>query len=115
MKRAKAPTIERKRLDVIEYPSSAESTRFGTDAWTGAVRHAGVGERLRPSHWRPGSHFVRLLPLPTGMAPRLARSMGGPMTLAIGWPRDPGENVGRRPHVPRPSGSRDGRRRRSQG
>jgi len=24
----------------------------------------------------------------------------GPMTLAIGWPHDPGENVGRWPHVP---------------
>ena len=49
MKRAKAPTTERKRLDVIECPSSVESTRLGTDAWTGAVRYAGVGERPRPS------------------------------------------------------------------
>jgi len=24
----------------------------------------------------------------------------GPMTLAKSWPHDPGENVGRRPHVP---------------
>src|SRR6185295_12854391 len=33
----------------------------------------------------------------------------GPMTLAIGWPHDPGENVGRWPHVPGDRQPRTGR------